>query len=266
MLHSEDLYQLKNHFDQKDLIFYPGSGIDIQPLLLRAFGIGDDHKRHFVYCDNDESVISFYRNLINIPNEVSEWKKLNPQYSSFFDSHNLTSIKIHSFTDNKDSKLPHISFELELSSNNKSFVSKLDFFGTTIESYLDTYHPKYFADRKIKCVLYIKQQHKEVGGRDNFFAKSTFNKHLNNPNLLKNTSFVICDTQELLGDKNWQPYPSPTQSSLPGWGVAGNSLVTSKSAVIYERVTGNTEKQSQPSETEELKPILKLLSNLKFSV
>lgn len=257
-------------FQPKDLIFYPGSGKDLQPLFLPTFRARDGQKRQFVYCDFDENVISFYRNLNTFSGDnkpLSTWRSLNPYYTSFFDSHDLSSIKMLSYTEDESSDVPHITIELEITTEEDSFISKLDFFGTDIETYLKKHHLTQFSDFTIKCVLFIKQQYREISGEKRFFSKSVFNKHLNEHALLKQADLLVCDTQHIVDTDNWGLWRMSTlDSTLPGWGVSGNSMIQKQSAVIYERNQGNQNDPHQQIHSEKVDLVLKKLKQLKLNI
>lgn len=219
--------------DDKNLVFYPGSGNDIVPVLIKY--LIEDHvdlSHEFIYCDPAEQIESFFESLSDMkseslsPNQLAD---LNPQYRTFISKLNLDSLHIKRAENNKSKDSP-LTFEFDISNNSGETGSKtLHFFPVKAESYLDELHSNFFPGREINTILHITQISSTQRRSKHLFNPENFLDLLKEHPELKSVKYVVTDNPELYADTK---YSQESGDIFIGWGYSGNSLVSDQSARV----------------------------------
>ena len=251
---------------ENSLVFYPGSGNDIVPILIKNLSQNrTEDSEEFIYCDPADQIESFFENLISRKGESLGKKQLadlNPQYRAFISNLNLDSLQIKRIG-KRDSKDSPLTFEFDVSYNSGESDSKtLHFFPTKAETYLNQLHSNYFSGREINTILHITQISSTQRRKKHLFNPENFLDLLKNHPRLKSVKYVVTDNPELYANTK---YSQQSDDIFTGWGYSGNSLVSKQSArVIATEIKSDKSGANQSEPDDKLDSIRKKLSEMKF--
>lgn len=248
------------------LVFYPGSGNDIVPILIKDLTQNRADTAHeFIYCDPADQIESFFKSLINRKDEslsANQLADLNPQYRAFISNLNLDSLKVKG-AEKEESKDTPLTFEFDISYKTGESVSKtLHFFSVKAETYLNELHSNYFPGREVNTILHITQISSTQRRSKHLFNPKNFLDLLKNHPELKSVKFVVTDNPELYADTR---YSQESGDIFIGWGYSGNSLVSKQSArVLVAEEKSDKSGANQSQQDEKLDSIRKKLGEMKF--
>jgi len=250
----------------ESIVFYPGSGIDLSPLLIPSCnGKIQDQTIRFVYCDIANHVQEFFYdfketagNAINL----EEYKSLLSRYQQFTDSLGIRSITISNASEEQVGTESYLKISLTISyEDGEAAKPQLFFFPISAEHYLGSIHNNIF-DEQIHTIIHITQTDQEKTNSSDFFAPTHFKGLLNSDSELKTVKYLITDNTDLFTENGWDSL----QENFPGWGAAGNSMIHDRSAEILTRRSHRDESLPIVSSTrqEKMERIQKKLDELQF--
>lgn len=255
--------------DTNSLVFYPGSGNDIAPILIKDLTQNrTDSSHEFIYCDPADQIESFFESLINREGEslsANQLADLNPQYRAFISNLNLDSLQIKR-AEKRVSKKSPLTFEFDISyKSGESDNKTLHFFPVKAETYLDELHSDYFPGRKINTILHITQISSTQRRSKHLFNPENFLNLLKNHPELESVKYVVTDNPELYSNTK---YNQESGDIFTGWGYSGNSLVSKQSARVLaaeEKSDKSIQADTKQSEQDEkLDSIREKLGEMKF--
>lgn len=246
------------------LVFYPGSGIDLSPILMpKLNGKGMDKNIRFIYCDKAPHVSSFFYELMGTQgNDINleQYKTILSRYHRFIDSLDIVSISTTLTKKQQIQGQEYLSASLTIRyKDGESATPELFFFPVNADLYIDSIHKSLF-DRGIHTLIHINQTDQENPSTIHFFSPSHFKNLLESHDLFKQVTYLVTDNSALFSSANWQL----TRFDFPGWGASGNSMINDRTAKLLTRSSEQVSFVPQTDPNEKLTEIKERLSKLKF--